>query len=118
MRHLVVDKETGPTYIGFSHWYRLQIPGTQLYLVIKQGQVQTDVAKTEDMKSYSKSNSIADRSVYCRINTISLRTRESTLYAASHTQFFYIKYTKQHLNLLNINKSTCRIIFVKFSKIC
>ena len=38
----------------WAHWYRLQIEGTQMFVMISQGQVGVEVGKDEDIAKYSK----------------------------------------------------------------
>ena len=38
----------------WTHWYRLQIQGTQMFVMISQGQVGVEVGKNEDIPKYSK----------------------------------------------------------------
>ena len=38
----------------WTHWYRLQIQGTEMFVMISQGQVGVEVGKDVDIAKYSK----------------------------------------------------------------
>ena len=54
VRELKFAQDPGSQKI-WSHWYKLQIPGTQMFMTMSGGQVRTEVCKCDDAKKYSKS---------------------------------------------------------------
>lgn len=51
VRELRLDRDKGNTKL-FDHWYRIQIDGTQLFLIISDGEIRVQVA-SGDLKDYN-----------------------------------------------------------------
>ena len=52
VRELKFERDKGHMKL-FQHWYRIQIDGTQMYLIISGGEIRVQVA-SGDPKDYSK----------------------------------------------------------------